>query len=131
MIQKLQILTIIDNVKENKNIGLDNLMRLLEINDPFELDSLIFEAISLGLISGKVDQKNKLFKVLSVKGRDYVPDLKTIDEKVEKWIDNITKSGEFIGQQVENLRNETNTFGENLTKNVVRINKTISDSKFD
>jgi hypothetical protein len=64
MLQKLKILTLLDFAKEKKTLHYDILMKTLDITDQFELDSLIFEAFSLGLITGKVDQRNKLLKVL-------------------------------------------------------------------
>lgn len=129
MLMKLKIITILDFVKEKKNVGLDILSKVLDITDPFELDNLIFEAFSLGLISGKVDQKNKILKVLSVKGRDYIPDMSAIEAKLDKWIDNLEKSSNYLIREVECLRNETNVFGEHLHKNVSNVNKLISGSK--
>jgi COP9 signalosome complex subunit 7 len=63
LINKLKIITLIELVEENKNIDFDRLYTQLDITNHFELDSIIFEAISQGLITGKVDQKNKILKV--------------------------------------------------------------------
>ena len=63
MIHKLRIITLLDLVKDQKNVHFETLFKLLDITDPFELDSVIFDAVSLGLISGRVDQKNKILKV--------------------------------------------------------------------
>jgi hypothetical protein len=65
MLNKLKILTILDLAKEEKNLSFDNLYTVLDITDPFELDSLIIEAFGLGFISGKVDQLKKTLKVLA------------------------------------------------------------------
>jgi hypothetical protein len=63
MIHKLRIITLLDFVKDQKNVQFETLFKLLDITDSFELDSVIFDAVSLGLISGKVDQKNQILKV--------------------------------------------------------------------
>ena len=63
MIQKLKIITLLDIVNEKKNVEFNFLYKMLNITDPFEFDSIVFEAISLGLISGKIDQKNAILKV--------------------------------------------------------------------
>ena len=63
MLQKLKILTLLDFAKEKKNLSFDLLSKVLDITESFDLDSHIFEAFNLGLISGKIDQKNKVLKV--------------------------------------------------------------------
>ena len=66
MISKLKVITLIEMLEQNKNLHFDLLYIQLDITDPFELDSIIFEAISQGLISGKVDQKNRILKVNNI-----------------------------------------------------------------
>ena len=64
MLQKLKILTVLDLAKDNKNLSFDLIKKVLDITVSFDLESLIFEAFSLGLTTGKIDQKNKLLKVI-------------------------------------------------------------------
>lgn len=63
MNQKLKIITILDYAAEQKILNFNFLMRNLDISNQFELDNIIFEAFNLGLINGKVDQKNQVLKV--------------------------------------------------------------------
>lgn len=53
----------LDFVKKEKNIKFDVLHKVLDITDPFEFDTIVFEAMGLGLITGKIDQKNRTLKV--------------------------------------------------------------------
>ena len=60
-------------------------MKILDIVDPFVLDKLIFDCNSLGFITGKFNQKENLFKVLSVAGRDNISDIDVVRYKINKW----------------------------------------------
>lgn len=60
-------------------------MKILDISDSFELDRLIFECNSSGVIIGKINQKEKLFKILTVSGRDNLPDIYKVKYKMNKW----------------------------------------------
>lgn len=63
MLEKLKITSILEFAKDNKNLTFTKLYKDLDIVEPFEIDSLLFQAIKLGLISGKVDHRNKIFRV--------------------------------------------------------------------
>jgi hypothetical protein len=130
MHQKLKIITVLDLLKIQKNIGLDFLSTQLDITDPFELDSLLFEAFSMGLITGKVDQKNKLLKVLSIKGRDYVNDGKFLEQKLDKWIINLDNSSNYLMKHVESLRKDNKLFGDNFCSKEANIHNIINDCKY-
>jgi hypothetical protein len=121
MLQKIKILSVLDFSKERKSLGFQTLFNVLDITDPFELDSLIFEAISTGLIQGKLDQKNRVFKILSVKGRDYIADFNVVNSKIDRWIENLEKSEQYIDKQIDGLRGETIAFNENVNKMTAKL----------
>ncbi len=129
MIHKLKILTVLDLVKDNKSLSLDYLYKELDIEDHFELDYLLFDAFSNGLISGKIDQKGRLLKVVSVKGRDYIENMNDVDSKIDKWIENLEKTSNYIMREVDCLRNNTNLYGEHLHRKANTIEKLQSERK--
>ena len=60
-------------------------MKILDISDSFELDKLIFDCNSSGFLTGKINQKEKIFKILFVNGRDSISDLDMVKFKINKW----------------------------------------------
>jgi hypothetical protein len=95
----------------------------LDITDPFDFDSLFFEATSQGLLSGKINQKEKRFEILSVKARDYVPDISEYSKRVNHWIDNIEKAEGFLQSQMNEMRETNNKFNDGLSEKVAQFTK--------
>ncbi len=69
MLTKLKLVTLLDILKEKKTCEFSLLKRLLNINDEFELETLIFDAVYQNFITGKIDHVNKTVKVLHYNSR--------------------------------------------------------------
>lgn len=63
MLNRLRLVTLLDILKNQKTHNFDYLKKKLFINDDFELQSIIFDAINQNLFSGKIDLYNKILKV--------------------------------------------------------------------
>ena len=106
---------------------------VLDIIDPSELDILIFEGYSSGLISGKVDQFNKIikvsityliliyFKILHLVTRDSTLDLNSVNFKIEKWIKNLENSEKFIEDKISEIKKEKSELNFSLMNSVNQL----------
>ena len=79
--------------------------------------------MSQGLLSGRANQKEKRFELLSVKARDYIQDIEEYKKRVNHWIENIDKAEEFLQSQMNDLRNDSKKFNENLSEKVALFTK--------
>ena len=70
MKRKLRLLTVVSLAETSKVLGYSLLMQELGINTVRELEDLVIEGISAGVVQGKLDQKCSHFEVDFVIGRD-------------------------------------------------------------
>ena len=83
---KLRQLSIVSIAAESKIIPYATLRRELDMDNVRVLEDLIIETIYAGLLSGKLDQRGKVFRVKGTIGRDILPDeLGTIIEQLSAW----------------------------------------------
>ena len=115
MLQKLKILSILEIAKFNKIINYDYLKSTLDIKDNFELEEILFETISSGLIDGCVNSMKQCVNVVSVKSRNNLMDLKKAEITIDKWINNINYANTFIENQEKELNNKNNELKIMLT----------------
>lgn len=106
MLQKLKILSILEIAKFNKIINYEYLKKTLDIKDNFELEEILFETISSGLVVGYVNSMNQSVNVISVKPRNNLIDLKKAENTIDKWINNINYANTFIENQEKELNNK-------------------------
>jgi COP9 signalosome complex subunit 7 len=69
-ITKLKQLSIVSLAEKSNVVTYDELAKAVEIEDTRILEDLIIETIYLGLIDGKLDQKNRILKVFNFISRD-------------------------------------------------------------
>jgi len=93
-------------------------MKILDISDNFELDKLIFECNSSGVISGKINQKDNLYKILSVTARDSISDINSVRNKIQKWYENVVKAEEYLDSQINSVRNQSREFNKRVDEMV-------------
>ena len=115
MLQKLKILSILEIAKFNKIINYDYLKTKLDIKDNFELEEILFETISSGLVVGYVNSMKQCVNVVSVKSRNNLMDLKKAEITIDKWINNINYANTFIENQEKELNNKNNELKIMLT----------------
>jgi len=115
MLQKLKILSILEIAKFNKIINYDYLKSTLDIKDNFELEEILFETISSGLVVGYVNSMKQCVNVVSVKSRNNLMDLKKAEITIDKWINNINYANTFIENQEKELKNKNNELKIMLT----------------
>ena len=83
---KLKMLTIISLAEQQKIIAYSTLLHELEIDSVRTLEDLIIETIYVGLLSGKIDQRQGIFRVKSTIGRDVKADqISDIVQKLSFW----------------------------------------------
>ena len=83
---KLKMLTIISLAEQQKIIAYATLLHELEIDSVRALEDLIIETIYVGLLSGKIDQRQGIFRVKSTIGRDVKADqISDIVQKLSFW----------------------------------------------
>lgn len=70
MVRKLRLLTLVTMAETKKVLPYAALLTELELSSVRELEDLIIEGISAGIILGKLDQKSSYFEVDFVIGRD-------------------------------------------------------------
>jgi hypothetical protein len=100
--------------KDKKYFSFDEVFVLLSISDPFEFDQLAFQAFSSDLIKCRINQKEKTFEIITVKGRDHISDVSDYVGRISKWIENIESTEKYIDNEINKLRNETRQYSDNM-----------------
>merc|ERR1719232_211412 len=107
MRRKLRLLTVVSLAEQNKMLAYSLLMSELDINTVRELEDLVIEGISAGVIQGKLDQKSSHFEVDYVIGRDIrKSDIGSIVSVLSAWCDNCDNMLRGIEGQVEKVNGE-------------------------
>ena len=66
----MRLLTVVSLAEQSKLLSYSLLMQELQIDNVRELEDLVIEGISAGVVQGKLDQKSSHFEVDYVIGRD-------------------------------------------------------------
>merc|ERR1719188_1313027 len=104
MRRKLRLLTVVSLAEQNKMLAYHLLMSELDINTVRELEDLVIEGISAGVIQGKLDQKSSHFEVDYVIGRDIrKSDIGSIVSVLSAWCDNCDNMIKGIESQVDKV----------------------------
>merc|ERR1719188_184699 len=107
MRRKLRLLTVVSLAEQNKMLAYNLLMSELDINTVRELEDLVIEGISAGVIQGKLDQKSSHFEVDYVIGRDIrKSDIGSIVSVLSAWCDNCDNMIKGIESQVDKVNVE-------------------------
>merc|ERR1719419_577425 len=107
MTRKLRLLTVVSLAEQNKLLPYSLLMSELEINTVRELEDLVIEGISAGVVLGKLDQKSSCFEVDFVIGRDIRKiDIGAIVSVLTAWCDNCDSMLTNIESQVDKVNKE-------------------------
>jgi len=107
MRRKLRLLTVVSLAEQNKLLAYSLLMVELEISTVRELEDLVIEGISAGVVQGKLDQKSSCFEVDFVIGRDIRKiDMGTIASVLTAWCDNCDSMLTNIETQVDKVNKE-------------------------
>lgn len=112
MRRKLRLLTVVNLAEQSKLLSYSLLMQELHIDNVRELEDLVIEGISAGVVQGKLDQKSSHFEVDYVIGRDIrKTDIGDIVSVLSSWCDNCDSMLTNIESQVEKVNKER---GEHL-----------------
>ena len=83
---KLRLLTVVSLARNSKAIPYAELQRELQITEIRELEDTVIEGIYLGLLVGKLNQKNSCLEVLSAVGRDVnAADITKMIQQLADW----------------------------------------------
>lgn len=115
MINNLKILAIVNLAKDNKAMTYEFLMKNLDIKTEFEVEKILFDAFSKGLIQGQIDSMEKKIIIISLKGRNNSSEDGKNEPKIQSWIDNLTNVDLYIDSQIKNLEQENKKY-QNMFK---------------
>eukprot|EP01012_Entosiphon_sulcatum_P059276 TRINITY_DN83646_c0_g1_i1.p1 TRINITY_DN83646_c0_g1~~TRINITY_DN83646_c0_g1_i1.p1 ORF type:complete len:277 (+),score=65.50 TRINITY_DN83646_c0_g1_i1:46-876(+) len=108
-LHKLKELTVLTFACERKMLAYDELLQQLDISDVRQLEDLLIDAITHGLINAKLDQSTRHVEILATMGRDIRPDdvakmlaiLKKWSEDTEKVIATLNEVQETTQKSIE------------------------------
>jgi len=107
MRRKLRLLTVVSLAEQNKVLAYSLLMSELDISTVRDLEDLVIEGISAGVVQGKLDQKSSYFEVDFVIGRDIrKSDIGSIVSVLSGWCDNCDTMLRDIESQADKLNTE-------------------------
>jgi len=110
MLRKLRMLSVLTLAESDKLISYSTLQSELGLESVREVEDLIIESISSGMMSGKLDQKNSRFEVECVIGRDIKQsDFGGIVRVLSNWCDTCDTMLSCIETQVEKLNEDKAT----------------------
>jgi len=131
MRRKLRLLTVVSLAEQNKLLPYSLLQTELEINSVRELEDLVIEGISAGVVLGKLDQKNSYFEVDFVIGRDIRKmDIGNIVSVLSAWCDNCDSMLTNIETQVDKVNKEkldTNQHKQELEQKINEVKQQIKN----
>jgi len=105
--RKLRLLTVVSLAETSKVLAYSLLMTELGLTTIRELEDLVIEGISAGVVQGKLDQKSSHFEVDYVIGRDIrKTDINSIVSVLTAWCDNCDNMLRSIEGQVEKVNGE-------------------------
>lgn len=133
---KLRQLSIVTMAREkNKVVSYDDLSQELGLSDVRALEDVIIETIYAGLVSGKMDQKAKLFRVSRAAARDVaVEDVPAMAAKLKRWAqtaDLLVAALDRNRQLGEDARREKKERDERLEDAVDKLQKSINKDDMD
>merc|ERR1719300_321361 len=128
MTRKLRLLTVVSLAEQNKLLPYSLLMSELEINTVRELEDLVIEGISAGVVLGKLDQKSSCFEVDFVIGRDIRKiDIGAIVSVLTAWCDNCDSMLTNIESQVDKEKADTNSHKAALEQKINDVKQQIKN----
>ena len=117
MLSNLKLISIIELAKSHKLLSYSTLKEKFDLKDNFSLEEILFNAISRGLIVGKVDMQKETVSIVSVKPRHNLNDMSNAEKQIDKFIANINQATQYIDEQISNLNKES-THSQNLINNL-------------
>jgi len=124
--RKLQQLSIVTLAATSKVIPYTVLQSELEIQELRELEDLIIDSIYQGLLTGKLDQKQKTFEVETAMGRDLKPE--SIDEFIS-ILSNWSNQSEVILKNIREKIQHANMMSEQEKKHKEEYEKRVENVK--
>jgi len=83
---KLRLLSVLSLCRETRELSYDVIAKEIEADTTRDLEDVLIDAIYLGLVSGKMDQRARLFKVARAASRDVrVEDVARLTTNLQKW----------------------------------------------
>lgn len=99
---KLRLLSTLSLCREQRELGYDALAAEVGAETTRELEDIIIDAIYLGLVSGKMDQRARVFKVSRAASRDVrLGDVGPLTERLEQWARTANALAEALDQNRE------------------------------
>ena len=117
MLFNLKLISLIELAKSHKLLTYRTLKESFDLKDSFSLEEILFNAISKGLIVGKVDMQKETVSIVSVKPRHNLNDMSKAEKQIDKCIANIDQATKYIDGQIANL-NKENTKSQNMINNL-------------
>jgi COP9 signalosome complex subunit 7 len=93
MITKLKRLTLVSLAHQDRRLSYDKLFKTLDVADGRELEDLIIDAITEGLLAGRIDQQNRTLEVSFAASRDVkLADVAQLKSALASWSDRCAKA---------------------------------------
>lgn len=129
---KLRQLSIVSIAREHKVIPYSLLHQALDVKDVRALEDVIIDTIYAGLVSGKMDQKARLFRVTRAAARDVaVQDVPAMAAKLKQWAqtaDSLVAALDRNRQLSNQLRQEKKDRTAAFEATVADLKKNLKDS---
>jgi COP9 signalosome complex subunit 7 len=126
MSRKLRMLSVVTLAEHEKLIAYSVLQEKLGLDSIREVEDLIIEGISCGIMTGKLDQKNSYFEVDFVIGRDIQQsDFSGIIGVLNGWCDSCDSMLTSVESQIDKLNEDKAT----KTAHRIELDNTISSLK--
>ena len=128
-LRKLQVLTVASLAVSQRILPYPKLQQALEIDTVRQLeDILITDCIYGGVVSGRLDQRSKCFRVEGALARDLPPEaLAGIVDALTTWLDGARKVLRGIDTQVATVVTTTKAIEQERSKQEVEIERIKSD----
>eukprot|EP00088_Acartia_fossae_P001499 TRINITY_DN10580_c0_g1_i1.p1 TRINITY_DN10580_c0_g1~~TRINITY_DN10580_c0_g1_i1.p1 ORF type:complete len:268 (+),score=83.02 TRINITY_DN10580_c0_g1_i1:69-872(+) len=107
MLRKLRLLSVVTLAETEKLLPYATLQQSLGLESVRDVEDLIIEGISSGIVTGKLDQKNSCFEVDYVIGRDVQPtDFGAIISVLSGWCDTCDSMLTSVEGQIDKLNED-------------------------
>ncbi|MCQ2820987.1 MAG: hypothetical protein MJ252_27325 [archaeon] len=117
---KLRMLTIVELAQTQKVLSFDQLKTALQMPQEEQLNALLFDCLTSGLMKGMVDNLEGKLEIEKVRPRHSV-DTKEGQRALQEIIRSIDNASEIIDEQIENLKGESNSMTEEFNTAKTKI----------
>ena len=127
MLLKLKRLTLVTLAQEDRHLSYDKLFAALDVADGRELEDLVIDAVTEGLLSARIDQQGRTIEVAYAACRDVrQEDVPALKAALTAWSDRCARAIRDLDQVINESRGRAQNDAV-ITRGIVEAESVVGD----